>query len=145
MKPVDLQIIDDPQASDIVQLEANIDSFNAAVTGIDDARFLSIMLKRPDGELYGGLHGHSWGATCQIKLLWVAEQERGQGLGAALLRAAEEEARLRGCKQIMLATHDFQAPDFYAKHGFEEVARLLDNPIGYADILMIKRLLPESN
>ena len=145
MKPVDLQIIDDPQASDIVQLEANIDSFNAAVTGIDDARFLSIMLKRADGELYAGLHGHSWGATCQIKLLWVAEQERGQGLGAALLRAAEAEARLRGCKQIMLATHDFQAPDFYAKHGFEEIVRLIDNPIGYADILMIKRLLPESS
>ena len=141
-KRIDLKIIDDAQTSDILQLEANIDSFNAAVTGIDDARLLSIVLKRPDGELYAGLHGHSWGATCQIKLLWVAEQERGHGLGAALLKAAEDEARLRGCKQIMLATHDFQAPDFYAKRGFEEVARLIDNPIGHADILMVKRLLP---
>lgn len=145
VEPIDIKIIDDPQMSDIARLEANIDGFNAAATGIDDARLLSIMLKRPDGELYAGLHGHSWGATCQIKLLWVAEEERGRGLGAALLKAAEDEARLRGCKQIMLATHDFQAPDFYSKHGFEEVARLIDNPIGYADILMVKRLLPESN
>ena len=135
-----LEITEAAHASDIAQLEANIDAFNAIVTGIDDARLLSIMLKRPDGELYAGLHGHSWGRTCQIKLLWVAEQERGRGLGTALLVAAEAEARRRGCKQIMLATHSFQAPDFYAKHGFEPVAELADNPIGHSDILMVKRL-----
>ena len=142
MKAIDLQIIENAEASDITRLEANIDDFNADVTGIKDARLLSILLKRADGELYAGLHGHTWGGTCQIKLLWVAERERGRGLGAALLERAEDEARRRGCGQIMLATHDFQAPGFYAKHGFEEVARLIDNPIGHADILMVKRLLP---
>ena len=143
-KPMDLNIIEDARASDIVQLETNIDSYNAAATGIDDARLLSIMLKRADGELYAGLHGHTWGGTCQIKLLWVAKQERGCGLGTALLEAAESEARRRGCKQIMLATHSFQAPDFYAKHGYEHVATLTDNPAGHSDILMIKRLVADS-
>jgi len=138
-----LEIVEDASISDIVQLEAHIDAFNAAATGIDDARLLSIFLKRPDGSLYAGLHGHSWGRTCQIKLLWVAEQERGCGLGAALLEAAEAEARRRGCKQIMLATHNFQAPDFYARYGFETVAVLADNPIGHSDILMVKRLTAE--
>ena len=125
-----LEITETAQASDIAQLEANIDSLNAIVTGIDDARLLSIMLKRADGELYAGLHGHTWGRTCQIKLLWVAEQERGQGLGAALLRAAEDEARSRGCKQIMLATHDFQAPGFYRSQGYEEFGTLKGYPGG---------------
>jgi len=143
-KPIDLNIIEDAPASDIVQLEANIDSYNAVKTGIHDARLLSIMLKQADGELYAGLHGHTWGATCQIKLLWVAEQERGRGLGTLLLEAAEGEARQRGCKQVMLATHSFQAPDFYAKHGYEQVATLTDNPIGHTDILMVKRLQADS-
>ena len=139
-KSVNLNVVDDAPMSDIVHLEALIDSYNAARTGIGDARLLSILLKRKDGELYAGLHGHTWGGTCQIKLLWVAEKERGCGLGAALLEAAESEARGRGCKQIMLATHSFQAPDFYRKYGYEPIATLADNPIGHADILMVKQL-----
>lgn len=139
--PLKFIVVDDAPASDAAELEAHIDAFNASSTGIQDARLLSIMLRLPDGELYAGLHGYTWGGTCQIKLLWVAEAQRGCGLGTALLEAAESEARQRGCRQIMLSTHSFQAPDFYAKHGFERVAILMDNPIGHADILMLKRLV----
>lgn len=139
--PLEITVVDDAPASDAAELEALIDAFNASATGIQDARLLSIMLRLPDGALQAGLHGHSWGGTCQIKLLWVAEAQRGCGLGTALLEAAEGEARQRGCRQIMLSTHSFQAPDFYAKHGFERVAMLMDNPIGHADILMLKRLV----
>lgn len=136
-----LDIVDDPHPADILRLEAHLDAHNMALTGIDDARLLSILLTRPSGELYAGLHGHSWGGTCCIKLFWVAEGERGGGLGTAMLRAAEAEARRRGCRQIMLATHSFQAPDFYARHGFETVATIADNPMGHADIVMLKRLI----
>jgi GNAT superfamily N-acetyltransferase len=139
--PLKCIVVDDASSSDAATLEACLDAFNASVTGIEDARLLSIMLRSTDGELYAGLHGHSWGGTCQIKLLWVTEAQRGCGLGTALLEAAEGEARQRGCRQIMLSTHSFQAPDFYAKHGFERIAILMDNPIGHADILMVKRLV----
>ena len=139
--PFKFTVVDDAPASDAAELEAHIDAFNASFTGIQDARLLSIMLRLADGELYAGLHGHTWGGTCQIKLLWVAEPQRGCGLGTVLLEAAEGEARQRGCRQIMLSTHSFQAPDFYAKHGFERVATLMDNPIGHTDILMVKRLV----
>jgi GNAT superfamily N-acetyltransferase len=139
--PLKCIVVDDASSSDAATLEACLDAFNAFVTGIEDARLLSIMLRSTDGELYAGLHGHSWGGTCQIKLLWVTEAQRGCGLGTALLEAAESEARQRGCRQIMLSTHSFQAPDFYAKHGFERIAILMDNPIGHADVLMVKRLV----
>jgi GNAT superfamily N-acetyltransferase len=138
----EMVVCDDASLEDIIELEARIDAFNAEKTGIDDARLLSIMLKRPDHSLYAGLHGHTWGQCCQIKLLWVAESHRGMGIGTALLGAAEAEARRRGCKQIMLATHSFQAPDFYHRHGFRTVATIDDNPLGHADILMIKTLVP---
>jgi N-acetylglutamate synthase-like GNAT family acetyltransferase len=137
---VRLEVIEDAPVTDIMELEAQVDAFNALSTGIADARSLSIVLRDDNGEIYAGLHGHSWGRTCELKLLWVAERDRGRGLGTALLEAAEVEARLRQCRQIMLSTHSFQAPDFYVRHGFQRVAEVPDNPFGHADILMIKRL-----
>ena len=72
-----------------------------------------------DGELYAGVHGWSWAGNVRIELLWVRDDQRGRGMGTALMRAVEAEARSRGCSQIALMTHSFRAPDFYRQHGFE--------------------------
>jgi hypothetical protein len=48
----------------------------------------------------------------------------------------------RGCRVIHLASFTFQAPGFYARHGFEPFARLEDLPAGHANVFMIKRLVP---
>jgi GNAT superfamily N-acetyltransferase len=72
--------------------------------------------------------------------LFVDEDRRGAGLGSSLLAGAEEEARSRGCTQMLLATHTFQAPAFYAARGYQEQGRYADYPAGEAQVLLAKPL-----
>ena len=138
-------VVDAAAIDEAIVLEERIYEFNVAATGIDDGRYLSVLLTRDDGTIYGGLHGHTWAGICEIKTLWIAESERGKGLGTHLLSVAEEEARRRGCRVIHLASFTFQAPGFYARHGFEPFARLEDLPAGHANVFMIKRLVPHAS
>ena len=71
------EVVDDASPWFVAELEAHIDAFNVQTTCIDDARLMSIALRGNDGGLYAGLHGHTWGGTCQIKLLWIAADHRG--------------------------------------------------------------------
>ena len=65
---------------------------------------------------------------------------RGRGLGRALLAAAEDEARRRGCRTIVLETHSFQAPSFYSKLGYTKVGEAVDTPIGFTEVKFQKHL-----
>lgn len=137
MNPV---LTDNPPPGFVTALEDRVYEFNVAATGISDGLLLAISVKDSQGALTAGLSGHSWGGTCEIKNLWVAENARGRGLGKRLLQTAEAEARSRGCSQIVLSTHSFQAPGFYAKFGFVEVGRVRDYPSGHDSILLRKQL-----
>jgi GNAT superfamily N-acetyltransferase len=57
-----------------------------------------------------------------LAVLWdirVAPEARGQGVGAALFRAAEAWAAARGCRQLKVETQNVNLPAcrFYARHG----------------------------
>jgi ribosomal protein S18 acetylase RimI-like enzyme len=129
-----------PEHAIAQRLTEEVDRFNIETTGIRDARELLVAETSDEGELVGGIYGWSWGGTCWIEALWVRADTRGSGLGSRLLHAAEEIARGRGCGQLALDTHTFQAPDFYRQHGFELTGTLPDYPVGHDHLLMRKRL-----
>ena len=121
-------------------LDAEINAFNAAVTGQADGRLLCVSVRGDGGDLRAGLFGWTWGGCGYVELLWVREDHRGQGLGTRLLAAAEQEIRRRGCSQVALSTHSFQAPGFYARFGYRECGRTPSYPRGHDQIHLVKQL-----
>ncbi len=129
-----------PAPADVAFLEDRLYEFNTVRTGIDDGTLLGIFVRDDAGAVIAGLYGWTWGACCEVRYLWVREDVRGQRLGATLLATAEAEAVRRGCVQVVLDTHDFQAPGFYGKLGYEIVAVLPGYPRGHDRIHLRKRL-----
>ena len=134
----------DPTPAEVDFLEHRLYEFNTQATGIDDALGIAVFARGAQGEVVAGLCGHTWGGCCEIRQVWVHEQHRGQGIGRRLLELAETEARRRGCSQIVLATHSFQAPEFYRKLGFEIVDSLPDYPRGHQHLHLRKVLGPRA-
>ncbi len=120
------------------RLNTEIIAFNEAATGYTDGALLCITARETDAELRGGLYGWTWGGCGYIDLLWV--DQRRSGLGRQLLAAAEQEIRDRGCDQVALSTHSFQAPDFYAHYGYRECGRIPAYPRGHDQIQLVKHL-----
>lgn len=134
---------EEPSLSDIEYLENRLYEFNKAATGIADGRSLGIFLRDGEQTLVAGAAGHTWGETCELRQVWVAEPLRRQGIGRRLLAEAEAEAVRRGCRQLVLTTHSFQAPQFYESLGFTVVFEVSDYPRGHSQVVL-RKLLPEA-
>lgn len=66
----------------------------------------------------GVLAGNVAYREVHIGTLTVWREYRGQGIGRALLEAAETHYRDKGMESITLTTYGFQAPEFYKKCGY---------------------------
>jgi ribosomal protein S18 acetylase RimI-like enzyme len=135
-----LIVIDAPDSRDVALLEQRIDDHNMSTTGIRDARLLAIIVRDDHSAVIAGLYGWTWGGCCEIQTLWIHERWRRHQLGTRMMEAAEAEARARGATQMVLSTHSFQAPEFYARLGFVEVGRVEGYPAGHSSIHLRKTL-----
>lgn len=93
-----------------------------------------------DGTLRGGLLGDVCAGWLAIHVLWVDPELRDQGLGSQLLLEAEQQAKVAGAHSVVLDTFDWQAEDFYLRHGYEVFGRLPDFPPGHERIYLCKTL-----
>jgi len=112
MRTSELVVNTEPTPDEVQYLEDRLYEFNSAATGITDGEWLAIFVRDDTERLVAGICGHTWGGCLEIRQLWVDEARRKQGLGTRLFVAAEQEARRRGCRQILLTTFTFQAPAF---------------------------------
>lgn len=143
--PVPLHVSDAMTAEERLRLEAALDDYNIDQTGLSDARLLSVVARSPDGKFLGGLQGYTWGGYCEIRTIFIVAAQRRRGLGRQMLAAAEAEAIRRGCGQVILSTHGFQAPGFYEGLGYNSLAQIPDCPRGSSFLLMGKRLDRDCN
>ena len=75
-----------------------------------------------------------------IDTLWVNETYRGKGFGARLLVEVEGAAKEKGCYLMHLDTFDFQAKEFYEKHGYEVFGVLENCPAKHCRYYLKKNL-----
>ncbi len=129
----------DPDPDDLELIEAEVRRAADAATRLPPDHDLAVFV-RVDGQIRGGLTGWTWGDCCELQNLWVADDLRGSGLGTALMRAAEDEARERGCTTIVIFAHSFQPHELYSRLGYDVVARIRDFPTGSDALWMVKRL-----
>ena len=99
------------------------------------------MLARDDEDaVKGGLLGLTYWNWLFIDWLWLAQDQRGKGLGTELLARAEAVARARGCTDAYTDTFSFQAPKFWTRAGYAEFGRLDGMPAGHARLWFRKAL-----
>jgi GNAT superfamily N-acetyltransferase len=139
-----VELEDQPDETTQIVLLSGLASYNESRAGPDPVRqpqnHLCIVARDSEGRVRGGLQGVTVGAWLAIDLVWVEEAFRGQGAGSRLLEKAEAVARQRGCQRSILATFEFQAPEFYFARGYAEYARMEDFPLGHTRFQLRKAL-----
>lgn len=128
-----------PSAEEQGFLDERLYEFNSAQIHQNDGQLFAFMIRDAQGEILAGLSGWTWAQACEVQTLWVHPSWRGQRYGQSLLESAEQEARSRGCRLILISSYSFQAPGFYQKLGYELAWCLDDFPLGYRHCYLVKR------
>lgn len=123
------------------RLSDELDAYNRTAAGAGEQREFTVKVEDGRGHLVAGLSGWTWGTAAGIGMAWVREDRRREGHGSRLLDAAERIALDRGCERIHVSSFTFQAPGFYARHGYVQVGRTEALPVaGQADVHFVKHL-----
>jgi GNAT superfamily N-acetyltransferase len=138
-----ISLTDAPQAEASAAIFNGLKAYNDLRVGYGDWRPLAVLVSDPEtGETLGGLVGGTWLGVLQVDLVFLPEQLRGRRIGSLMLKKAEAEAWQRGCRDGVLMTMTFQAPEFYARQGWQEFCRIPCNPPGSARVYFRKQLVP---
>lgn len=124
-------------------LNSKIDKFNAEqLSFVGEAEYeKNYVIKDQIGDMIAGIRGCFYLREClYIRVLFVDENKRKQGLGSILLYTMEKQAKSMNIRLIHLDTFDFQAKDFYLKHGYE-VFGVLDDCPKYHKRYYMKKIL----
>ena len=118
MRTESLDLDPAPRPVDLRVIHEGLRAFTDGYAGPVNARPFAIFVRDHDGAVVGGLEGELRWTWLFIGYLWLPERLRGQGLGSALVARAEAYAETQGCTGVYLDTLEFQALNFYERHGY---------------------------
>jgi len=102
---------------------------------------LEFVATNAKGEALGGiLAGINYWNGLEIKILWVKDASRKQGIGSQLLTYVETMATEKGATMAMVDTFDFQAEEFYLKNEYTIIGEIKNFPKGHRRIYFSKEL-----
>ena len=108
---LELRVTDVPDKAVRELIRESLERFNDEATGIPDEHPLDVLVVDPSTqETLGGLVGRTSLGVLFISFFFLPEALRRQGLGSALLRRAEEEARRRGCRRSLCSRSPSRRP-----------------------------------
>ena len=120
--------------------EQGLTAFNAPFRGERRRLDLTITARRPgEAEPAGALVAtcsHGW---LYLRMFFLPEDLRGQGVGARMVAMAEDAARAHGCVGAWVDSYSFQAPGFYEAQGYTRFGEIPDHPPGHARVFLMKR------
>jgi GNAT superfamily N-acetyltransferase len=133
-------VTDQPSPDDVALIEDELVAYNVGRARPYNRRPLHVFLRDAQGRTIGGATGETNWGWLYVDCLWLPDDLRGDGWGARLLAAAEDEARQRGCRHARLFSYSFQAPGFYEKLGYRVFGVLEDYPPGERQVWLRKDL-----
>lgn len=131
-----------PEASDDVEktIYDALRAYNIGRFGPSGYKALQIVLRNSEGQVTGGLIGETSRGWAFIRLLFVPEELRGQGIAKRMLSMVETEARARGCIGMQIDTMSPEALTLYQRFGFEIAGKLSGLSSGQDLTWLTKRL-----
>ena len=139
-----IELTNTPSADDAKFISNGLKNFNYKTAGNldqdeEEIRF-TVFARDGQGEIQGGLRATCFWNTLHVELIWVADENRGSGIGSEMLRKAEQYASSHGYEIALLETTTWQARPFYEQQGYELMGTLKGHPKGHATHFMTKKL-----
>lgn len=136
-----ITVTDAPSADARTVIGSGLNRYNGEKAGYWDSRPLAVLVSDPEsGEVFGGVLGHTSLGLAFIDLVFLPEEVRGQDMGRRMMREADDGARRRGCRSVVLYTISFQAPGFYERLGYRRFDAIDCEPPGTSRIFFVKEL-----
>ena len=135
-----LTVTNAPSADELATIGDSLASFNEADVGPSGRQGIAVVMRDEAHAIAAGLSGYTAWGWLYVQWLWVAETQRGQGLAAQMLAAAEAEGRARGCHSAYIDTFSPVALKTYQRAGYVTFGALEDFPVGRTRTFLQKRL-----
>ena len=138
--PVHFETLDGRPAQEAGIVDGGLDAFNHDHAPLAAVAHVTCVARDDAGDVIGGAVGRTWGECAELMQLWVAPEQRRQGIGARLVRLFEARAAADGCRTCYLTTFSFQAPRLYRALGYEVAWEVRGFPQGIVKYQMVRAL-----